>query len=499
MGVTRHRGSRRSLALERVFVSAAVGAVLAAALTASPMTSSSRATRSEPVEPVAAVDVDWPAYERGPAHTSATTDSAITTTSASALVQRWRFVADRATKTGQPASRFDGSPTVYGGRVYIGNRTGTFYVLDAMTGAVVWKKQLDYGTTTYCAPKGISGTATVSKDPVDGVLTVYVPGAHYLYALNAATGFQRWRRSIGPATQEGINAYYDWSSPTVNGGRIVMGLSSKCDLHHVRGGVVSLYQHSGAVNKTWYDMAPGHIGGSVWTSAAALGTSVWVTTGNPDSSGTTLDDSYSIIRLDAASLTRKDGYQVVEGQAADLDFGTSPSLFSGTVDSVSTDLVGACNKNGTFYAFRRSALAAGPVWTRGVGFAGGTGTGACLPSPAFDSQLGRIFVASNRTVIDGVEAPGGLRALEPGTGTTLWEVPLPCLPYGSPTLNGTVVAVPMYACPTGVSPTVQLFDESDGHLVGSVPATAPVFAQPVFASGLLFVAAEDGTLTAFGP
>ena len=473
--------------------------LVAGALMATTAGPADSTARNAPIERVAAVDVDWPAYERGPSHASATTDPAVTVDNASALQQRWRLVADKATKTGQPASRFDGSPTVYGGRVYVGNRTGMFYVLDAMTGAVVWKKQLDYGTTKYCAPRGISGTATVAVDPVDGVLTVYVPGAHYLYALNAATGVQRWRHAIGPATQEGIDAYYNWSSPTVSGGRIVMGLSSKCDSHHIRGGAVSLYQHSGAVNKTWYDMAPGHIGGSVWTSAAALGTSVWVTTGNPDPAGTSLDDSYSIVRLDAASFAKKDGYQVVEGQAADLDFGTSPSVFTGTVGSVRTDLVGACNKNGTFYAFRRSALAAGPVWAKSVGFVGGTGMGACLPSPAYDAQLGRIFVASNRTVIDGVEVPGGLRALDPGTGATLWEAPLPCLPYGSPTVNGGVVAVPMHTCPSGVSPSVQLFAETDGRLVGSVPAPGPVFAQPVFGAGLLLVAAEDGTLTAFGP
>lgn len=473
--------------------------LVAAAVSAGTAGPSSPATENAPAARAAAVNVDWPAYERGPTHTSATTDPAITTDNAGALVQRWRFVADRATKTGQPVSRFDASPTVYGGRVYIGNRTGMFYVLDATSGAVIWKKQLDYGTTRYCAPKGLTATATVAPDPVDGVLTVYVPGAHYLYALRASNGMQRWRRAIGPATQEGRDAYTIWSSPAVSGRRIVMGLASKCDVHHVRGGVVSLYQHSGSVIKTWYDMASGHIGGSVWTSAAVLGSGVWVTTGNPDPGGTTLDDSYSIIRLDAATLTKQDGYQVVEDQTADLDFGTSPSLFTGTVDSVSTDLVGACNKNGTFYTFRRSDLAAGPVWAKGVGFFGVTGLGSCLPSPAFDAQLDRIVVASNRTMVDGVEVPGGLRALDPGTGATLWEVPLPCLPYGTPTLNGAVVVVPMFSCPSGVAPSVQLYDETDGQLLGSIPVTGPVFSQPVLAAGQVFVAAEDGTLTAWGP
>jgi hypothetical protein len=98
-----------------------------------------------------------------------------------------------------------------------------------------------------------------------------------------------------------------------------------------------------------------------------------------------------------------------------------------------------------------------------------------------------------------VAAPGGLRAFDPGTGALVWERRLPCLPNGSPTINGQVVAVPMYSCPAGVAPSVQLFRESDGQPLGSIRATGPVFAQPVFASGQLFVAAEDGSLTAYGP
>ncbi|MBA2558771.1 MAG: PQQ-binding-like beta-propeller repeat protein [Propionibacteriales bacterium] len=35
--------------------------------------------------------------------------------------------------------------------------------------------------------------------------------------------------------------------------------------------------------------------------------------------------------------------------------------------------------------------------------------------------------------------------------------------------------------------------------LGSVPATGSTFAQPVFADGLLFVASEDGTISAYGP
>ena len=82
---------------------------------------------------------------------------------------------------------------------------------------------------------------------------------------------------------------YNWSSPTVVGGHIYIGLSSQCDDPLIRGGVVELDQHTGKVLQTWYSVPAGSIGASVWSSVAATadGTRVWATTGND--CGPTLD------------------------------------------------------------------------------------------------------------------------------------------------------------------------------------------------------------------
>ncbi|HSS68927.1 MAG TPA: PQQ-binding-like beta-propeller repeat protein [Nocardioidaceae bacterium] len=446
------------------------------------------------------VGTDWPAYERNAAHSSAIFgDPAITTANAGSLHRAWSFVADAATMTGQPARSFDASPTVVGGRVYIGSRTGMFYALNATTGGLVWKRQLDFGSAANCVAKGIVGTATVTTDPTTGTLTVYAAGSHFVYALNANTGAQQWKRSIGPNTAAGVAAYFNWGSPTVDSGHVFEGIGASCDSQKVRGGVVEINQHTGAVQHTWYDAPKGKKGATVWSSQAADGTSVWVTTGSPDETGTAIYDAYSIIRLNESTMAKTGQWTAPNTLTSDLDFGSSPTLFSATLSGVSTPMIGACNKNGNFYALRQSALSAGPVWSRAVGQTGGTGTGACITSAAWDFQLKRLFVASNTSTIAGQQVPGALRALNPSTGAVIWERPLPCLPNGSPTINGTVVAVPMYSCPTGVTPTVQLFRESDGQPLGSVPATGKTFAQPVFASGALFVASEDGTLTAYRP
>src|SRR3954447_5080782 len=163
----------------------------------------------------APVPTDWPAYERNAAHSSAIFgDPAITTANAGSLHRAWSFVADAATMAGQPNRQFDASPTVVGGRVYIGSRTGMFYVLDAGTGSLVWKRQLDFGSAANCVAKGIVGTATVTTDPTGGALTVYAASAHFVYALHAPTAAQRWKRSIGPNTAAGSAQYFNWGSPT---------------------------------------------------------------------------------------------------------------------------------------------------------------------------------------------------------------------------------------------------------------------------------------------
>ncbi len=403
--------------------------------------------------------------------------------------------------TGQPGPKLDASPTVVGGRVYIGAKTGVFYALDASTGAVVWKRQLDYGSNTYCAAKGIVGTATVQPDPVDGALTVYAAGAHYLYALNAATGAIRWKTAIGPATSAGEALYFNWSSPTVASGRIFMGLAANCESRLIRGGVVSLDQHTGAVLHTYHALPAGKVGASVWSSEAANGTTAWATTGNPDPNGTTVDDAYSIVELTASTLAKQDKWTVPAGQSADLDFGSSPTLFSATLGGVNTKLVAACNKNGILYTWRQGNVAGGPVWKRRVGATAGAGESMCITSPAWDFQAQRLFVAANTTTISGQPAAGSIRALAPASGAVIWEKSLPCSPVGSPTLNATthLVAVPLYNCPTGTNPGVALFNETDGSPLTTLQSTSRIFAQPVFAEGKLFVATETGGLTAYAP
>ena len=352
-----------------------------------------------------------------------------------------------------------------------------------------------------CSYVAQSVAPMVAADPVTGALTVYAPGAHYLYALSAATGAVLWKQPIGPATAAGEARYFNWASPTVSGGHIYLGLAANCEAHLIRGGVVELNQHSGKLLHTYYAVPAGKVGASVWSSVATDGTSVWVTTGNPDPTGTAVYQGFSIVRLSAATLAVQDSWTVPASFTVDLDFGSSPTLFTPTVGGVATDMVGACNKNGVFYAWKRQALAAGPVWQIQAGTTDGP-NGACLTSAAYYGADQQMFLAANQTTIGTATVPGSLRSLNPATGAVLWQQPLACMPNGSPTFNATtqVLAVPLFdPCSAAGKPGVALYNATTGALLTTLTTIGSEFAQPVFAEGRLFVADESGALTSYGP
>ncbi len=352
---------------------------------------------------------------------------------------------------------------------------------------------LGYVPTLTCGALGIVSTATVAPAPGSGTLTVYVAGGDgYLYALNAATGAIVWRNVIAiPSTT--VSDYYDWSSPTLSNGRIYVGVSSNCDNPLVKGGLKEYDQATGAL-LAHYLTYPGHsTGASIWSSAAVnpAGTSVFVTTGNGPGG-----DAVSIVRLDADTLAKQDAWQIPStDHGSDSDFGGSPTLFNATLAGVATPMVGACNKNGVYYAFRRSNLHAGPVWHLKVGTAYGTnGLGTqCDAAAVWDGT--HLYVAANQTVINGVTFAGSIRALNPATGAIVWQRGLTGAPIGSPTLNGSgVLGVTEYSS----GAVLDLVNAKNGTVLRTFK-TGRDFGQPVFADNLILMPTQNYGLWAYKP
>jgi polyvinyl alcohol dehydrogenase (cytochrome) len=487
-------------------------AVLVIAAAILPSTGSTRAGASVGPQPAAAhgrqapvvTDQDWPAYLFSARHPSTMAGPAtIKPGNAGSLQAAWTF-HEQPPMGIQPPGGFSASPTVADGMVFIGSQTGDFYALQASTGQVVWQATLDYeqvGNNGNCSnARGIVGTATVAPDPQTGNLTVYVAGARYLYALDAATGAQKWKSLVGPASSANVvGAYYNYASPTVANGLVYEGVSSSCDKPFVRGGVQVFSQQTGALQHSFWTVPAGQVGASVWSSEAATTAWVWATTGDPEFTGTHLYHAFSFLRLNASTLALSGSWQLKLAQNSDLDFGSSPTLFSGNVNGVSTSLVGACNKNGRYYALRRNNLGRGPVWSRRVGASADTGQGVCLSSAVWNAQAKRLYLGGNGTSINGQTYGGSVRSVNPGTGSVQWATGLGCGVLGTPALDGAtgVLAVATWTPCHNAPPAIYLLNAATGKILGTLPLNGGGFAQPVFAGRYLLVADRSGQVVAY--
>lgn len=437
---------------------------------------------------VAATTANWPAFLHGPQHSSMNAvATAITPVTAATLTKVWTWTPPGATMPGQPGNALFATPAVVDGRVYEGANTGVFYALSLKTGKVLWQQFLGFVPRLTCGARGITSSATVARDPATGAETVYVAGGDgYMYALDAATGTVEWKSVIAiPSTTK--NNYYDWSSPAVANGNVYIGVSSECDIPLVKGGLKEFNQETGALENFYRTNPGGKIQSSIWSSPAATpnGQSVFVSTGNGPAG-----DAVSIVRLNASTLAREDGWAVPKSQQThDSDFGGSPTLFNATISGKSVPMVGACNKNGIYYALQQNDLSAGPVWGTQVG-SPPQDSAQCDGAAVWDGS--HLFVPSNNTTIDGTAYAGSISMLDPATGAPIWQLGLPGSVTGSPTLDGGGVL----AVQTRSSSGTYLVDAATGTILANIP-TGNEFGQPVYASNMILFPTQGFGLWAY--
>jgi hypothetical protein len=120
--------------------------------------------------------------------------------------RKWRF-ATEGTKLNSADFGFDrttvqSSPAVAGGVVYVGARDGWHYAIDAATGTERWR--VDHKVSWVNASPAVS----------DGMVFVGSSDGHFVQAVDAATGAERWRTPS-------VNIV--WSSPVVDGERLYIG------------------------------------------------------------------------------------------------------------------------------------------------------------------------------------------------------------------------------------------------------------------------------------
>jgi outer membrane protein assembly factor BamB len=450
-------------------------AVLVALGTAVPAAAETPAFRGSGHRQTAAPG-DWPTFLHDPQRSAADlAETALTPATAPGLAKSW------ATRIGSPV---ESAPAVVGRVVYVGASDGYEYALDAGTGAMVWRTFLGVTNLPACLPQmGVTSSAAV-----DGGVVYVGGGDAYWYALDAATGAVLWRVFTGDNSSTG--GHYNWSSPLLSGGFAYIGVASLGDCPLVQGQLLQVNLTTHAVVHTFNVVPTGQVGGGIWTSPAidtATGT-IFVTTGTQQYFLQPMVQS--LVALDAATLAVRGSWQIPISQAVvDSDWGDTPILFS---DAAGDQLVAAINKDGIAYAFRRGDVGAGPVWQHQIAV-GGTcpicGDGS-VASGAFDGA--RLYFGGGNAAIGGTGAIGSVRALDPGSGTPIWEHSAPGSVVGSLAYAGGLIV-------DGAGRTLEVLSAATGARLFSYAMGGPIYGAPSVSNGTIFAGSTDGSVYAFAP
>jgi outer membrane protein assembly factor BamB len=419
---------------------------------------------------------DWATYLHDPQRTAANLDETkLSPSNAAGLVKTWSFATGGAVAS---------SATVVGGTAYFGSWDGYEYAVDAATGTQRWRTFLGTTNMPGCFPPaaGVTSTAAV----VRGV--VYVGGGDsFWYALDSATGTVLWKVFTGDNSTTG--GHYNWSSPLIANGFAYIGIASFGDCPLVQGQLLQVNLSTHQIVNTFNTVSTGQLGGGIWTSPSLdpATNTIFVTTGT--ATLTSQIYAQAVIALDASTLAVRSVWTLPAAEATfDSDWSTSPALLH---DAAGNPLVIAANKNGNLYAFNRLNVGAGPIWRRSIAQGGSCPT--CGTGTVSSSAIGRgmIFAAGGSTTIGSVSYPGSVRALNPADGSIIWEHPDPspviaALAYA----NGLVFA--------GTGPSFEVLSATTGNRLYGFTTGGTIFGAPTISNGTVYAGSTDGSLYAWG-
>ena len=434
--------------------------------------------------PATAAAQGWRTYQHDNARSGfQSSDPAIDPSSVGNLAPKWIFRANDSISAQAIAAK---------GMIYWGSWDGLEHATNPATGTDVWSTELGDETKTDCSPPhlGVASTATVKRMQISDRQTtvVFVGGGNgSYYALDGQTGEVIWSDSFGSPEQ----GYFMWSSPALHRGSLYVGVASIGDCPLVPGALVKLDATNGAIQATFATTPSGCPGAGIWSSPTiddATG-NVYVTTGTDGGGFCGQAEPYAQAVLQFSKNLRLIGswkpppsQQIIDG-----DFGATPTLFSATINGSNRALVGAANKNGIYYAFDRSNIAAGPVWeSEPIATSPDT-----IASSAWDGS--QLYVAGHNATINGTSCESNLRAIDPSTGAFVWS---DCLSGGG--ADAAVTAIP------GV-----VFEGLGSVLYGVAAASGQVlfqfqdtsfqwFESPVMvANGGLYIGNADGNFYKF--
>jgi outer membrane protein assembly factor BamB len=447
-------------------------------------------TRSQPLTPHVESG-DWPSFLLGGGGFNPN-ETSITSTTASSLTRSWMAHA---------GGGISSEPVVVDGIIYWGSWDGYEHA-SSVDGHALWSTYLGKASSPQCYPPtvGVASTATIVPVMIKGVSTLvdFVGGGNAnLYALDATTGKILWATSLGSAPGTFI-----WGSPVVYQDDLYIGTASVGECPGTAGHVFKLDVATGSIEHDLELVPEGCLGVGIWSSPTldADAGELYLTTSNASSCNVVEPYAMSMLEVHAATLSVVGSWQVPDSEAvADGDFGSTPTLFTARLGGASRQLVGAVNKNGIFYAFQRGAISAGPVWRARISSSPVAGCNQC-PSgdeaaAAWDGSA--LYVGSTSTTIGGKFCYGSVRALDPATGTFLWQQ---CLSSAFRVMAPVITVPGLVVASAG--PAFFVLDARQGTIVYRYQDTSKdstFDGAATIAHGTLYIGNLDGTLFAFTP
>lgn len=374
----------------------------------------------------------------------AAAEQAIDSANVGTLRPKWVFTTD---------GDVSATATVVNGVVYFPDWGGMLWAIDARTGKVLWSRNIgDYTgmprsvsrtSPAYWHGELVIGTGNIMVGDLSGAFEV---------GIDAHTGAMLWRTRTDPSSAAVMTG-----SATIDHGIVYTGVSSKTEHTDVvpifRGSVEALDARTGRILWQTYMVPRGFTGGAVWSSQPVVDHKtglLYVTTGNSYSVGKGYcvnpgqtrcrglpASAYidSIVGLSLRSgrvvwahhtLTADTWTMARPNASPDFDFGADPNLYVTVIRGKRTDVLGAGQKSGMYYALDPAtgnviwATQAGPGGVLG-GIEWGTSTDGKRIYAALTNGSHKAYTYTSYDGQRKVTRGGLWTALDAATGRILWQ------------------------------------------------------------------------------
>jgi polyvinyl alcohol dehydrogenase (cytochrome) len=477
------------------------------------------------VTPAAAAD--WPMFGQNLQNTASAGSNALN--DVSKLQPKWTFITG-----GDVSAR----AAVASGVVYFPDWAGNLWAVNAQTGVLVWGKQL----STYGLTGSFNGTYRSRTTPAvaDGVVYLGTQEGAWLLAIDAATGSLLWKTQLESAAND--FAAIVTTSPAVSNGVVYTGVASLQEglaafvpgfvCCNARGSAVAINAATGAIIWRTYMVPAGYSGGGVWGSNFVIDrsrNSVFMSTGNNYSHPT--DPAYlaciggggtasacsspsnhvdSILALDlktgaikwASKQVTWNQFGVTNGSddwnvdcfffansncpsnaGPDYDFASAPNLITYKGKHGQRTILGAGQKSGIYFALDPDTGAV--LWQTQVG--PGSSLGGMEWGSASDGKRIYVQIANFYGIPGPAGNAGSWAALDPETGAILWHLADPngAIALGPLAVANDVVFAPSMAG-TPTAPTMFALDSATGNVLWSYESGASVNAGATIVDGVVY-------------